>query len=97
MEKLKKTKTRRKYDGDFKAQVLKMANNGQPVTQIAQALGIGEALIYRWKKEQTVDSILTNSSLAQENQHLRAKLRESELEKEILKKALSIFSRSLLH
>ena len=53
----KKTKqTRRKYDATFKEEVLKMVASGRPVSEIAQALGVGENLIYRWKaaaKEQT--------------------------------------------
>lgn len=41
---------RRKYDADFKAEVLKMISNGQSVAYVAQALGISEALIYKWKQ-----------------------------------------------
>jgi transposase-like protein len=37
---------RRKYDATFKADVLKMIDNGQSVPYVAQALGISEALIY---------------------------------------------------
>ncbi|MEI6950837.1 transposase, partial [Paraflavisolibacter sp. H34] len=40
---------RRKYDAAFKEEVLKMVFNGRPVPEIAQSLGIGENLIYRWK------------------------------------------------
>lgn len=96
METTKKTKLRRKYDADFKAQVLKMVANGQPVSQIAQALQIGEALIYRWKKEQSSTFSDLPNDLLSENERLKAKLKESEIEKEILKKALLIFSQSRL-
>ena len=34
---------RRKYDMTFKADVLKMIDNGQSVTYVAQALGIAAA------------------------------------------------------
>jgi transposase len=92
MEKPKKPHTRRKYDADFKAQVLKMVANGQPVAQIAQALQIGEALVYRWKKDQSPPFASPPPDLLSENERLKARLKESELEKEILKKALLIFS-----
>lgn len=92
MEKMQKTPARRKYDADFKAQVLKMIANGQPVSQIAQALQIGEALIYRWKKNQSPPPASQPTDLLSENERLKARLKESELEKEILKKALLIFS-----
>ncbi|UFH57742.1 transposase [Spirosoma sp. KNUC1025] len=41
---------RRKYDAIFKADELKMVTNGQSVSYVAQALGISEALIYKWKQ-----------------------------------------------
>ncbi len=41
--------SRRKYDADFKAEVLKMLANGQTAAYIANALGISENIIYRWK------------------------------------------------
>ncbi len=40
---------RRKYDASFKQEVLEMIYNGRPVSEVAQSLGIGENIIYRWK------------------------------------------------
>jgi len=40
---------RRKYDADFKQQVLQMIANGRRVREVAESLGIGENLIYRWR------------------------------------------------
>src|SRR3954453_9083719 len=40
---------RRKYDASFKQEVLQMIYNGRPVSEVAQRLGIGENIIYRWK------------------------------------------------
>ncbi len=88
---------RRKYDADFKAEVLKMVANGQSVTYVSKALGISENIIYRWKqktegKEKAVfekDPAL----LSLENQQLKDRGRQLETERDILKKALAIFSR----
>lgn len=93
------SKKRRKYDADFKAEVLKMVASGKPVTEISQALGIGENIIYRWKSRQReVLSQHTRSGqpvdVWQEVDQLREKLRQTELERDILKKALAIFSRA---
>ena len=33
----------------FKQEVLQMIYNGRPVSEVAQSLGIGENIIYRWK------------------------------------------------
>src|SRR3954467_1340201 len=40
---------RRKYDASFKQEVLQMIYNGRPLSEVAQSLGIGENIIYRWK------------------------------------------------
>lgn len=95
---------RRKYDADFKAEVLKMVASGKPVSEISQALGIGDNIIYRWKNKQRQASPQQVSSppgkagqvadVWQEVDQLREKLRQTELERDILKKALAIFSRA---
>jgi transposase len=48
----KHKKKRRKYDNEFKSEVLKMLASGQSAPHIARSLGIGENLIYRWKNQQ---------------------------------------------
>ena len=49
MSQIPKTKTRRKYDPDFNAEVLKMLDSGQTAAYVANALGVSENLICRWK------------------------------------------------
>jgi transposase len=91
---------RRKYDDLFKAEVLKMVSAGRPVSEVAHALGIGENLIYQWKSRQKAQLKETlnqqapgESDLLIENERLKAALRKTEQERDILKKALHIFSR----
>ena len=95
MQQPSRPKTRRKYDADFKNEVVKMLANGQTAAYVSKALGISENLIYRWKNYnqgvKKVDS--EQSELARENQQLKDRVRQLETEREILKKALSIFSR----
>ena len=91
-------KTRRKYDADFKNEVIKMVASGRSVIEVSQALGIGENIIYRWKKQQrdaSLDRIKGNKEVDvwQEVDQLRERLRQTEMERDILKKALAIFSR----
>ncbi len=93
------SKKRRKYDADFQAEVLKMVASGKPVSQISQALGIGENIIYRWKSKQRQVASPPGKAgqvadVWQEVDQLREKLRQTELERDILKKALAIFSRA---
>lgn len=83
----KATKARRKYDDAFKQQALQLIRLGQSVPTVAQTLGVGEGLLYKWKQAQQP------AAQQQELEQLRAKLKQVETERDILKKALSIFSR----
>ena len=101
MQSEKNIKTRRKYDADFKTEVLRMLASGQTPAYIANALGISENIIYRWKSINQVGkkNIQLTGDLATENQQLKDRVRQLETERDILKKAgapvrLSIFSRA---
>lgn len=99
MDSKKQKRSRRKYDAAFKAEVVKMITAGRSVPHIARSLGVGENLVYRWKKQavdasesQPSDAGTSHVSLP-EHLALQKRLRELEMEHEILKKALGIFSR----
>jgi len=44
------TVNRRKYDEEFKRNALQMIENGQSVRSVAQALGVAEGQLHKWKK-----------------------------------------------
>ena len=85
---------KRKYDGEFKRNAVKKVLDGQPAASVARELGVGENLIYNWKK-----AILQNGSGTQsgselsEIARLKKRNRELEMEVEILKKATLIFGK----
>ena len=79
----------RKYDDEFKQQALTMVRNGQSVRSVADALGISESLIHRWRRL----SRNLPPAAGDEVEQLRRQLKQVEMERDILKKALSIFSR----
>ncbi len=83
----KAVKKRRKYDDAYKQQALQLIRLGQTVPAVAQALGISEGVLYKWKQAQRP------AALDQELEQLRQKLKQVETERDILKKALGIFSR----
>jgi transposase len=95
-------KSRRKYDVSFKQEVVNMIAAGRSVPDIARSLGIGENIIYRWRKQAlgssdaAVSSQLTAPSQVSLSEHLalQKRLREVEMERDILKKAVGIFSKS---
>jgi transposase len=91
----KSPKKRRSYDAEFKSNVLEMHNNGRSVPSLASSFGINENLIYRWKKESKKTESTSNSEEIMEIKKLRKQLKEVEQERDILKKALGIFSRNL--
>ena len=95
-------KPRRKYDASFKAEVVSMIAAGRSVPEIARSLGIGENVIYHWRKKtlnglETATEASGSSAPSQlslsEHLALQRRLREVEMERDILKKAVGIFSR----
>ena len=85
----KPVRRKRKYDEEFKQQALAMIRNGQSPRAVAQALGISENVLNRWKRLSKSEQPATE----QEVEQLRRQLKQVEMERDILKKALSIFSR----
>ena len=78
---------RQKYDDNFKQQALQMIRLGQSVPKVAETLGMSESVLYKWK------AALQPEAVDHELEQLRAKLKQAETERDILKKALSIFCR----
>ena len=80
----------RKYDDEFKREAVKKVHDGQSVASLARELGVAESLLHKWKRE----SVEASSEAEKEVVALRTKLREVEMERDILKKAALIFGRS---
>ena len=96
-------KPRRKYDEEFKKDVLNMVFTGRSVQEIATSLGINANMIHRWRANhmdsqgslvESVPLVVPTVSGA-EHERVKARLREVEQERDILKKALGIFSRGI--
>ena len=82
---------RRQYDADFKASAIRMIQQGRSVADVSRALGVHESLLHKWK------SAAQGSAVGADNPRVDELLRyikQLEMEREILKKALSIFSRT---
>ena len=93
MEKKNMTKKRRQYDAEFKANILQLHKDGRTVRSLSESFGINENIIYRWKKQSKALGSGTDSAVEEELKQVRKQLKEVEQERDILKKALSIFSR----
>ena len=79
----------KKYDSEFKQQAVKKIVDGQSVASVSRELGVAENLLHNWKKARAT----TNSELERENVELKKRLKEIEMERDILKKAALIFGR----
>jgi transposase len=75
----------RNYHTECKQQVLHMISNGRPVREVAESLGIGENLIYRWRSRQQTQGTAgkENSALTIDQQTLLGRIRELETEHDI--------------
>lgn len=84
---------RRVFDRDFKLQAVQMLLDGYSAKSVSDNLGVGNPnLLYRWKAELVAESGQVAETLDQEVKELRDKLRRTERERDILKKALGILS-----
>jgi len=79
----------RKYGNEFKQNAVKKILDGQSVASLARELGVGENLLHKWRRAK----LESGSDVEKENLELKKKLREVEMERDILKKAALIFGR----
>jgi transposase len=87
--------TRRVFTKEFRQEAVQMLLDGHSVSSIVERLGLSSAtLLYRWKQDQLRRSGPVASSLEARVRELEHELRRVERERDILKKALSIFGRS---
>ncbi len=84
----------RKYDDEFKHNVVNKVFNGQSVSIVSREIGVNESLIHKWKRAalDNGDGIKSGAEIA-EAAALKKRIRELEQENEILKKAALIFGR----
>jgi len=92
--------SRRKFDSEFKQEAVRLViDGGRPVTEVARGLGIHENLLWKWKREYLnngADAFPGKGRLKPEDEELRRLKREladTREERDILKKALAVFSR----
>jgi transposase len=91
---------RRKYTREFKREAVRLAReSGKPAAQVARDLGIHREMLYRWKNELKADGeqAFPGSGHLKEQDaelhRLRQELALVQQERDILKKALAIFSK----
>ena len=95
------SKTRRKYTREFKVEAAKLSYaRDKAVEEIAESLGVSQSSLNRWRKEYGADpeqAFPGNGQLKERDEEmtrLKKELKQAQLENEILKKAVAIFTRS---
>lgn len=83
--------TRRKYTPAFKAECVRQVAAGARQTDVARAQGISPALLGHWQR-QALAAAVPSSAERNEITRLRAELKRVEMERDIFKKVVTIFS-----
>lgn len=92
-------KHRRQFDREFKREAVRLVVEvGRPLAQVARELGIHENSLYRWKQQLTDQgnqAFVGTGNLIPEQaelRRLRRELADVTEERDILKKAIAVFS-----
>ena len=89
----------RKYENDFKVMIVELLKSGSKVKYISEEYGLNDSMIRRWRREYEAKAgdFTKKREISKEEQELKAlrkELRDAKMERDILKKAVSIFSKS---
>lgn len=88
-------KRRRRFTDEFKDEAVQMLLDGHSAESVASRLGLtSPALLYRWKRDRIGRAGPVAGTLESRVRELEQELVRVERERDILKKALGILSRS---
>jgi transposase len=94
-------KVQKTYTQEFKREAVRLAQtSGKPIAPVARELGISDTSIYQWRKALTAhgDEVFPGSGhqMPQEEElrRLKRELEVTRQERDMLKKALIVFSRT---
>jgi transposase len=88
---------KKRFDRDFKLSTVKMVTEGgHKASEVARSLGIHPNQLYSWKRKfsDNGEKAFPGKGHLTEIAALRRKLRDVEMERDILKKAVGIFSKT---
>lgn len=89
----------KKYDNDFKVLIVELLKSGRKVKEVSDEYELNDSMVRRWRREHEAKSGDFSkkrelTSTEQELKELKKEFREMKLERDILKKVVSIFSKS---
>ena len=90
------------YTPEFKREAVRLAQtSGKPIAHVARELGISDTSIHQWRKELAEHGLEAfpgsghQTEQEEEIRRLKRELKITKQERDILKKAVGIFSRGL--
>jgi transposase len=84
----------RSYAPEFRRQVVELVGGGRPVSVVAAEIGVSEATVYRWCRQDRIDRGEQPGLPSVERVELalaRRRIQELETELEIVRKASALF------
>ena len=87
------------YENEFKVMIVELLESGRTVKELSDEYELDDGIIRRWRREFKAKSgdFSKKREVSIEEQELKAlkkELRDVKMERDILKKAVSIFSKS---
>jgi transposase len=93
---VRKARQRRAFSQEFKQEAVQMLLDRHSAVSVAERLGLpGPNLLYRWKRDALRQAGPAARTLGDRVSQLEEELRRVEHERDILRKALAIFSRHM--
>ncbi len=91
-------KPRNKYDDNFRREAIRLleTRGDRTVEDVAASLGVSNSMLYRWKEKfgsEATGGEAEDTGTAAELTQLRKRVRELEMEREVLKKATAFFAK----
>lgn len=82
------------YDEDFKKTIVSLYENGKGISELSREYGVGKSTIESWiKKFKTITTSTGEVTNNDEILKLKKELQQVQMENEILKKVVAIFSK----
>ncbi len=89
--------TKKVYNTEFKQTIVSLYESGKTVSELCKEFGISTASVNRWKLEYGSKTFEARNAINEDKKRILAlekQLKDIKLERDILKKAVGIFSKS---
>ena len=93
------TTIRKTYNQEFKIRAVELSKQRSNASAVAKELGIAVTLLYKWQLASQAGKLANSTVKEKSNEELeiirlRKALRDAEIERDILKKAVCIFTKN---